>query len=101
MGDTKRAGTKPEITVSIIIKKDGRTILSGKDYTSLRNRVYLRDRGRCQVCGIRTCIEQTGRDDDMHLAHLIPRRMGGGSRDDTMENTVTKCAACHRKEHNQ
>jgi len=81
--------------------KDGRQILTGKDYTELRIRVYTRDRGRCIVCGVRTRIEQGGYDNDMHLCHVIPRRMGGGSRDDTMENTVTKCAACHRTEHNQ
>jgi 5-methylcytosine-specific restriction endonuclease McrA len=81
--------------------KDGRTLLTGKDYTELRLHVYIRDKGFCQRCGIRVRYEQQGFDDDYHLAHVIPRRMGGGSRDDTMENTHVLCAKCHRKEHNQ
>jgi 5-methylcytosine-specific restriction endonuclease McrA len=87
--------------MSIRILKDGRVVRSGKDYTELRIAVFLRDKGRCIRCRKRVFLEQQGSDWDMHLAHIHARKMGGGSRDDTKENTITLCAACHRREHNQ
>jgi 5-methylcytosine-specific restriction endonuclease McrA len=87
--------------VSVSHTKDGRTVLTGKDYTELREAVFFRDRGRCIVCHQRVSLKLSGSDWDMHLCHITPRRMGGGSRDDTKENTVTKCKKCHMKEHNQ
>jgi 5-methylcytosine-specific restriction endonuclease McrA len=83
------------------LTKDGRTILTGRDYQRLREAVYLRDRGRCVACGGLVSLVICDNDSDMHLAHVKARKMGGGSRDDTPENTMTKCRRCHMKEHNQ
>lgn len=81
--------------------KDGRTILTGAQYSALRERVWIRDRGKCVRCERRVSLTQHGFSDDMHLHHKNGRGMGGGKRDDTEEATQSLCAACHREEHNQ
>lgn len=97
---------KPNVTIT----KDGRTILRGAAMTAKRHEVYVRSGGLCEVkqenksprCKIYV-TEETG-----HLMHIIPRRAGGGSRDDVATVTVEDdrnnllfgCCECHRFEHN-
>lgn len=81
--------------------KDGRTILTGKDYTAFRERVWLRDQGKCVRCRRRVSLTLWGNDSDLHVHHKHGRGMGGGRRDDTLEECESLCARCHREEHHQ
>lgn len=85
----------------IVVKKDGRKILTGKHYSDLREEVYLRDKGLCHKCRRRVSLVQWGADSDMHLHHTHGRGMGGGRRNDIPEECETLCARCHRETHNQ
>ncbi len=76
-------------------KKDGRTILSGKDYTDLRHRVFLREQGRCSDCGRWIWFAS------FHLHHNNGRGMGGSKRNDVDSEVTALCGSCHRKRHNQ
>lgn len=70
--------------------KDGRTILTGRQYTFLREQVWLAQEKRC-TCGARLSLAE------MHLHHKDGR--GGGRRDDTVETTVGLCWRCHDRKH--
>lgn len=87
--------------MTVTVKKDGRTILTGKHYTKLREQVFLRDKGRCTSCDRHVGLMPCGADSDMHLHHKHGRGIGGGRRDDVLSECEALCAACHRKEHNQ
>jgi len=87
--------------MTIVLKKDGRTILTGKHYTKLRESVWLSFAGRCVNCMRYVNLMPCGTDADMHLHHKNGRGMGGSKRNDVIEECEALCAACHRKEHNQ
>lgn len=53
-----------------------------------RKNVYLRDRSRCQYCGIKF------RSEDLNLDHVIPVSRGGKS---TWENVVCSCIPCNKR----
>ncbi|MGI4812090.1 MAG: HNH endonuclease [Janthinobacterium lividum] len=57
----------------------------------------MRDKGRCQACGVDTRYA-TGHmfENSYHMAHIKAKRMGG----DSLENVRTLCGRCHRNEHN-
>jgi len=69
-------------------QKHPRLKLSADDYNLLRHRVLDRDGWRCQHCSS---------SKDLHVHHLEKRSNLG---DDDMDNLITLCANCHRKQHN-
>jgi 5-methylcytosine-specific restriction endonuclease McrA len=54
--------------------------------TAQRMRVYLKQHGKCAVCGV--VIAQT----EYELDHITPLHLGGGVED---RNTQVLCRACH------
>jgi len=70
-------------------QKHPRLKLSLEEYAFLREQVLQRDRWRCQECGSSTQLE---------VHHLIKRSQLG---DDTVDNLLTLCAACHRRRHQE
>jgi hypothetical protein len=57
---------------------------------TLRMRVLMRDQYRCVTCG-RKATDHI--DLELHVHHLIPRRMDGPTAE---ENLVTLCGTCHK-----
>jgi 5-methylcytosine-specific restriction endonuclease McrA len=55
---------------------------------SLRTKVLMRDRYRCQYCGVR------GSAVDMTLDHILPRSRGGRT---NPENLAASCRACNNR----
>ena len=49
----------------------------------IKNKVRERDGFKCQVCG---------KDTDLHIHHIIPRRMGGSH---DLNNLILLCSSCH------
>jgi hypothetical protein len=79
------------------ITKDGREILSGAAYTRRKRQVWERDRGRCRKCWTLVSWDQFKREG---VDHIAKRKMGGGFRDDRMENLQVLCRACHDRKDN-
>lgn len=85
--------------MAIRITKDGRTILTGLDYTIFRQQIYFIQGGKCLTCG-RWC----SLDGEMHwpnyfMVHHKDGR-GGGKRDDIHSAVEGVCSQCHSKTHN-
>ena len=57
-----------------------------------RQNVFIRDRWRCQYCGIRRPTS------DMTFDHIVPRSRGGKT---TWQNIVTACMPCNLKKANR
>jgi 5-methylcytosine-specific restriction endonuclease McrA len=57
-----------------------------------RRNVYLRDKGRCQYCGLR--VPSTNFD----FEHILPKAQGGRT---TWENIVVACLPCNQKKGNR
>lgn len=73
--------------------------LVGKELSALRIARFLKDDGRCRDCNEIVWLDAPqGHPRKMDLAHVISRGAGGP---DTLENTLTKCAKCHGKEHTE
>lgn len=53
-----------------------------------RNNIYIRDKGRCQYCGILTTRAE------FTLDHVIPKAQNGKT---TWENTVVSCVECNTR----
>jgi len=70
-----------------ILVKSSRLHLPPKLYESLRQEVLRRDGWRCQSCGALSNLE-------VHHRELRSR-----SGDDSEENLITLCAACHSNVH--
>lgn len=71
------------------IMRDGRVILSPKDYQKRREEIWEAQSGECADC--REAVNLTG----MHLHHVRSRGMAGGKRDDRRENLKGLCCSCH------
>ncbi|MBX7223191.1 MAG: HNH endonuclease [Blastocatellia bacterium] len=54
----------------------------------LRFKIFLRDRNRCQYCGLR------GTASEFTLDHILPKSRGGQS---TPENLCTACIPCNQR----
>lgn len=78
---------KPDLTIGNL----GIVRLKGQALADLRRQRFVLDGWRCIDCG--TGVSWASG----HLAHVKSRGAGGS---DTIENTRTKCAECHMKEHN-
>lgn len=55
---------------------------SGKGWRKIRERILLRD-GCCQQCG-----ETEGQ---MHIDHIVPKRLGGTDHDENLQQLCQKC----------
>lgn len=77
------------------MERGGRLILRTQArWAAQRRRVYERDGARCQGCGLTV-------GDAFHVDHIRGRGMGGGFRDDGMENLRLLCVGCHMARHGQ
>jgi 5-methylcytosine-specific restriction endonuclease McrA len=75
--------------VTTILPKRPRLRLNHEAYGELRKHVLQRDAWRCQACGSRSNLE-------MHHQKFRSR-----SGDDSEQNLITLCAACHASLHRQ
>ena len=81
---------KPEVRIGRVT---GKVRLSGAALEALRDRVYERDRGRCQWEGCGKLLPKYGSVfTRAHLAHIVGRGAGGS---DTPENTRILCPIHH------
>jgi hypothetical protein len=93
--------------MTVEIKKDGRTILKGQDYTDFRKDLYDSQQGQCIKCGKQTSlVVPLEWGNSFHAAHRGSRGMGSAIRDDVVgpkrgQVEGGKCGSCHRNEHNQ
>ena len=72
------------------ISLKGDAYLFGKDMSEARHFVFVRDKGRCQECGM-----WIGEDyGEVH--HKVPRGKGGS---DNIGNLEWSCRKCHRFAH--
>jgi 5-methylcytosine-specific restriction endonuclease McrA len=77
--------------------KDAQTFpASDAEKARIRQRVYMRDKGKCVDCGFCVSLKR-GEWLSMHLMHLKSKGSGG---DWSMENLATGCINCHAKRHN-
>ena len=58
--------------------------LNSRRYREQRERVFMRDGRVCQVCGTD--------EGEMHIDHIIPRKVGGGH---DMDNLRVLCKSCN------
>ena len=96
----KRTRMKPKFRsreTETVGKYSGKVRLYGKALTDLRQRVYERAGGWCELMIAKDCWRSTTWDAG-HMHHKRHRSLGGS---DTMRNCVWSCPSCHRKEHNQ
>lgn len=82
--------------MAVKVKKDGRTILTGRDYTAHKMKVWEAQGRRCAgPCGCYLPFQYA------ELDHAAGRGMGGSKRDDLAEGNTVKCSNCHRLRHYQ
>lgn len=70
---------------------DGRLVLHGSDWIAQVERVWKRDKGKCQICR-RPVYEGQIADPD----HIVRRSDGGG---DELPNLRTTHRSCHNQRH--
>ncbi len=88
--------------MAVSIKKDGRTIRSGVDYTEFRRDLHDHQFGRCYRCRSFTSLaDEPLMRTSFHVHHVGGRGMGGSKRDDVFSKVEGLCGSCHREEHNQ
>ena len=81
----KRQGTR--------VLKDGRTILSGTDYTRHKFKVWEQQEQRCASCGHYLPFTEAVFD------HAKGRGLGGGKRDDLDPDNKIRHSWCHAVKH--
>lgn len=70
--------------------------IAGKELQAQRERIFERDEGLCQDCGIPTLFNAPEEwPNSFHRAHIRGKRMWG----DGDDNVRTLCGGCHRAEH--
>jgi hypothetical protein len=80
--------------MGIKLTKEGRTILSGRDYTEHKRGVYERQGGKCADCGFGFPYNR------MEFHHFGGRGLGGSKRDDLSPLNRMLCGGpqgCHEK----
>ena len=70
-------------------QKRPRVALKSDEYDRLKMRVLERDGWKCQCCGSPT---------NLHVHHLLYRSRLGA---DALDNLITLCASCHRRQHTE
>jgi hypothetical protein len=86
----------------IEIKRDGRVIRTGRDYSEFRKSIFENQNGCCADCGI--ACEFVADPDwhcSFHVHHKHGRGLGGSRRTDTLEECVGWCGACHHSHHEE
>jgi 5-methylcytosine-specific restriction endonuclease McrA len=58
--------------------------LNSRRYREQRERVFMRDGRSCQLCGTD--------EGEMHIDHIIPRKVGG---DHSLDNLRVLCKSCN------
>lgn len=82
------------------LTKDGRTIRTGKAYTTFRYELWLSQNKLCADCGRQTELHVSLHwDNSFHVDHT--RGRAGGKRDDQFYACTGKCGKCHRIKHHQ
>lgn len=79
--------------MAIKVKKDGRTMLTGRDYTNHKTDVWLKQGRCCATCGLYVCFS------DAHFDHEKGRGMGGSKRDDLDPENKVRHSWCHGMRH--
>jgi 5-methylcytosine-specific restriction endonuclease McrA len=69
-------------------QKRPRLVLTPAEYNKLKNRILERDGWTCQCCGSSI---------NLQVHHLVTRSQLGL---DVLDNLMTLCVACHRRQHN-
>jgi 5-methylcytosine-specific restriction endonuclease McrA len=70
--------------------------IKGKALQDQRWRIFLRDEGTCQDCGIKVIFNAPEEwDNSFHRAHIRGKRNFG----DDDSNVKTSCGGCHRAHH--
>ena len=80
----------------IVVKKDGREILSPYQWAKRRAEVWERDSGRCVRC---SRVVPLNGESAAEIHHKQGRGIGGSLRDDRLEALETLCFTCHRGHH--
>jgi hypothetical protein len=86
------AGELREWKVPSIIRFINAMVPELKGIRFSRENIYMRDKGRCQYCGVHVSAG------DWEYEHVIPRCMGGKT---VWENIVVACTACNQKKANR
>jgi 5-methylcytosine-specific restriction enzyme A len=71
-------------------QKRPRLVLKQEEYNELKTVVLDRDGWKCQWCG-------SSEKENLQVHHLLSRSRLGS---DELENLMTLCANCHRRQHN-
>lgn len=79
--------------------KKKRIKLSNGAYRKLKEHVYNRDNGRCQVCGRWLPMMDSGVFNIFTCAHLSHKKSRGSGGNDTPENTEILCFEHHMEKH--
>ena len=86
--------------MAVKVKKDGRVVRTGKDYTAFRYELYMAQERRCADCGALTgLLLDPYLAYSFHVHHINGRGMGGGKRSDTFLACKGLCGRCHRGKH--
>ena len=73
--------------------------IKGRAYHQLKEQVYNRDNGQCQVCGKWLPMMLVAYLILFTCAHLSHKKSRGSGGDDTPENTEILCFEHHMKKH--
>ena len=63
--------------------------MNSLEWQEARNKIYKRDLGICQYCGIEL-------KDKFHIDHIVPVSKGGR---DVLKNLALSCGRCNQKKH--
>ena len=94
--------------IAIKVFRDGREVCqTDAAWQARRREAWERDGGRCVERRCRKRVPLHDLRDDCgdvivvacHIDHISGRKMGGGFRDDRLENLRTLCAMCHSDRH--
>lgn len=89
----KRRAAKRQAETRVM--RDGREVCGALAWQARRMEVFRRDGGICQICLKE--IKDYGIDTEpFDIDHIRGRGLGGGKRDDRMENLQLLCQKCHR-----